>query len=86
MQGLKRIALSSSRSLPRTIPKVSAVRNVRCLSSLVEKERGEEAKYFRAEDEKKIADLKASVDKILAGSDSDAKEELVSLLSKLNHF
>ena len=84
MQSLKRIALSS-RALPRTVAgtsKVSALRNVRCLSTMAEKQKGEESKYFRAEEEKKIAEMKANMEKILAGADSDAKEELVSLLCK----
>ena len=51
------------------------------MSTLKEKEKGDENRYFREQEAKRMADLRANVEKILASKDDDRKEELVELLS-----
>jgi len=54
----------------------------RTLSTLKDKERGEEAKYFRDLENKKIAEMKANMENILKLSDDDDKKEaLIELLA-----
>ena len=53
------------------------------MATFAEKERGEESRYFAAQDAEKISAMKQKVDAILAlEDDHDAKEELVQLLGK----
>lgn len=53
------------------------------MSSLVEKQKGEEAAYFRREEEAKIAALRASFEKIITeAEDSALKQEVLQVLGK----
>ena len=54
------------------------------LSTIVKKAQGEEAAYFRKEDEKIKAALRAKFESLLEKSDSDEdKKEVIELLGKL---
>lgn len=50
-------------------------------STLKDKEKGDENRYFREQEAKRLAELRANVEKILASDNDDRKEELVELLS-----
>ena len=47
-----------------------------------EKEKGEESKFFKAEEAKKLAEIKANLEKIMAGENTEQKEELIQMLSE----
>jgi flagellar biosynthesis/type III secretory pathway protein FliH len=68
-----------SRGLPR-VGKAFTAPAVRTFSTLGEKERGEEARYFNAETQKQIADMKAKLEKIAESDNAELKDELVELL------
>jgi hypothetical protein len=76
---LRRIA---SRGVPSVGRKAFAAPTLRTMSTLTEKERGEEAKYFNAESQKQIAAMKAKLEKIAESDDASLKEELVELLGE----
>lgn len=71
--------LLSRGSINRTVPVLRATLS----STFNERERGEEARYFREDDERKKRALREKMDAVLALDDSHAdKQQLMKLLGK----
>ena len=54
---------------------------MRSFSDLQKKERGDEARYFAQEEARRLAEMKAKVEAIMASENADDKEHLTNLLS-----
>lgn len=80
--GLKRAGAARPAAMT-AMESVHRVPCVRAFSSLEKKEKGDEARYFAQEDARKLAEMRAKVDTILAQDDSsEEKTELLGLLGK----
>lgn len=53
---------------------------IRSLSSLSEKERGDEARYFAKEDAEKMAAMKAKFEAVVSKGDAEELDELMDVL------
>lgn len=54
---------------------------VRFQSSLQEKEKGDESRYFKAEEAKRLAEIRANVEKIMSSENDERKDDLIELLA-----
>lgn len=76
MQSLRKIG--ASRAILKNISglnKPAVAQFVRSSSILIEKEKGDESKYFRAEDERMKNEMRAKIEAILASSTPTAEKE-----------
>merc|ERR1719199_1188596 len=54
---------------------------MRSFSDFQKKERGDEARYFAQEEARRLAEMKAKVEAIMASENNDEKEHLTNLLT-----
>eukprot|EP01035_Chromulina_nebulosa_P022150 gene22150-28681_t len=83
MQALRRVVLTNvlkNTNKSNLLMKSNVKSILSSMSSLSERERGEESKYIQQEDRRKIAELKAQMEKILSDSSKETKEELIDLI------
>ena len=85
MQAFRRVACSSTKSLLAN-KRIYSNAGVRSLSNLNEKERGDEARYFRSQEAAQKAELKAQLEKILADDKHDKNDELLEILGNIYSF
>jgi len=79
MQAFRRVASSSARNILAN-KRIFSNAGVRGLSSLTERERGEEARYFRQQEELRKAELRTQLEKILADEKHEQNDDLIEIL------
>ena len=89
MQALRKVVAPRGvlRAVTSSFNKAAVVAplNVRFQSTLIDaKEKGDENRYFRAQEEARKAELRANLEKVLAMNDSDPeKQEIIEHLCEL---
>ena len=83
MQALRKVASSSSKKI-FTNKALCVGAPARGFSvNLSDRERGDEARYFRQQEAARQAELKAQLEKILADSNHEQNDELLEILGNL---
>lgn len=76
---VRRAAVSTTSQIARNSAKGASV----AFSTFSERERGEEARYFRQEEERRLREMREQMEKILALDDShEHKQQLVEVLGE----
>ena len=83
MQGLVKLALPVARAATKNVAAAAARPADMCMSTLVEREKGEEARYIRQREEARKAEIRAKLEKVLAMEEGSAeKQEIIDQLGE----
>jgi hypothetical protein len=83
MQGLVKLALPVARAATKNVAAAAARPAAMCMSTLVEREKGEEARYIRQQEEARKAEIRAKLEKVLAMEEGSAeKQEIIDQLGE----
>jgi hypothetical protein len=78
---IRQLANGAARVASKVSSKGIAPVAMRSFSDFQKKERGDEARYFAQEEARRLAEMKAKVEAIMASENDDEKEHLTSLLT-----
>jgi len=77
---IRQLANGVARVASRASSRVVAPVAIRSMSDFNKKERGDEARYFAQEEARRLAEMKAKVEAIMASENHEDKEHLTELL------